>query len=552
MSEPVDHFPNIKRRLHMLRDLDGNPDAQAAAVLSWRDDPVKFINDCVWTRDPRLIPKGQSAMVPMVLFDCQVELVRFLQSCYDDQESGVIAKSRDMGASWVIIGWYLWMWLFKRDIEIALGSRKEVLVDKIGDPKSLFEKFRIAYRMLPKWLLPLDFDPGKHDKQLLIQNPENNAVLSGEAGDEIGRGGRTTVYTVDEFASLPRAEVADASLSANSDVIIYLSSAKGQNLFYQKVMSGAYRVKRLHWTQDPRKDRKWYDSFLRKYGPVITAQEVDIDFTASVEGIIIPAAWVQSAVALYKTHADQLAVYDEAPRTLGFDVANSGVDMTVLVHRAGPKVLRIDERSTPKDPNSGQMEEPNVTKTTRWANRLAQRHGCSLFFYDSIGIGEGVKGELWSLEKESGLGYLWRPVNVGMPPTDRPMPGHDNEKPRDLFANLKAELWWSLRGRFERTHMFMTGELPDADLDTLIALPEHDQLIRELSVVTHFLNGRGKIQVESKADLKKRLGPQASPDYADALVLAYSSDVVAIPRAPKKPVERPKALNLHNPLDLGF
>lgn len=537
------HRAAIVRRLKLLKALEGDAEAQAAAVVVWRDDPVRFINDCVWTQDPRLLARGMPADIPLELFEFQVDFVEWLQECYRDQESGVVEKSRDMGASWAVLAWYAWLWLFEPGVQLALGSRKEALVDKKGDPDSLLERFRYILSKLPRWLAPQGFDRRVHDNFLLIRNPENGSVLSGEGGDNIGRGGRKTVYVVDEAAHLERAEKVDAALSNNSDVIIYVSSANGMNLFQRKATSGAYRVKRLHWSMDPRKSPEWRQRMIDKLGPVIVAQEVDIDYSASVEGIIIPAAWVQSAVALYKTHADQLDEYRAAPRILGLDVADGGGDLTVLVHRAGPLVIRVDERS-----------HSDTTKTARWAHTLASSNGCDLLLFDSIGVGAGVFGELNSLDREGGKGYPHRPVNVGMAPTKRRAVA--GAAPSQIYANLKAELWWNLRRRFELTHLYVTGErdadgnLPD--LDDLIALPEHDKLIQELSVVTHYIDGRGKIRVEGKADLKKRLGADASPDFADALVLAYASDVLGAPvKREHRQVVAPR-LQIHQALDLGF
>jgi hypothetical protein len=41
-----------------------------------------------------------------------------------------------------------------------------------------------------------------HDNYMRIINPDNGATITGEAGDNIGRGGRTTMYFLDEWALL--------------------------------------------------------------------------------------------------------------------------------------------------------------------------------------------------------------------------------------------------------------------------------------------------------------------------------------------------------------
>ena len=75
------------------------------------------------------------------------------------------------------------------------------------------------------------------------------------------------------------------------------------------------------------------------------------------------------------------------------------------------------------------------------------------------------------------------------------------------YHNLRAELWWHLR------------ELLNPEKNP-IALPPDDDLLSELASVKYKVDAKGAIQIESKDDMKKRLGH--SPDRADAVVLAFS------------------------------
>src|SRR5690606_36598743 len=121
----------------------------------------------------------------------------------------------------------------------SFGSRKEALVDRLGDPDSIFEKARMMLRMLPAEFLPKGYDERQHATFMKLINPENGATITGEAGDNIGRGGRSGIYYVDEAAFLEHPERVDAALSENTDVRIDISSANGNaNPFYQKRQSG--------------------------------------------------------------------------------------------------------------------------------------------------------------------------------------------------------------------------------------------------------------------------------------------------------------------------
>ncbi len=69
------------------------------------------------------------------------------------------------------------------------------------------------------------------------------------------------------------------------------------NPFAQKRHSGRIPVFTFHWRNDPRKDEQWYEKECLKIdNPVIVAQELDLNYQASVEGILIPAEWVQAAI----------------------------------------------------------------------------------------------------------------------------------------------------------------------------------------------------------------------------------------------------------------
>jgi hypothetical protein len=107
---------------------------------------------------------------------------------------------------------------------------------------------------------------------------------------------------------------------------------------------------------------------------------------------------------------------------------------------------------------------------------------------DVIGVGGGVVDALNSIGVQGVNG-----VNVAEPAWNN-----------DKYANLKAELWFSLRQRL---------------LDGEVSLPDDKDLEREL-MCSYKYNLVGKIVIEAKDAVKKVLG--RSPDLADSLVLAFA------------------------------
>ncbi|MBW8843275.1 MAG: hypothetical protein JF608_16060 [Sphingomonadales bacterium] len=91
---------------------------------------------------------------------------------------------------------------------------------------------------------------------------------------------------------------------------------------------------------------------------------------------------------------------------------------------------------------------------------------------------------------------------------------------------MKAQAWWQLRLRFERTHKAVTaGEIYDpADLISLPRdMPGLASLRKELSQATRAVNGALKLVVDKKPEGTR------SPNKADALVMAFwpAEDAVA-------------------------
>jgi phage terminase large subunit len=81
------------------------------------------------------------------------------------------------------------------------GSRKEEYVDKIGDPKALFPKSPHLHGEVADELRA-GYVPGKTDTFTTPDVPGTGSIMMGEAGDNIGRGGTTALYVVDESAFL--------------------------------------------------------------------------------------------------------------------------------------------------------------------------------------------------------------------------------------------------------------------------------------------------------------------------------------------------------------
>lgn len=466
----------------------GEPEVILPDVMA--PDVVTFVNSLL-TFDPRI-----PGLVPFLLFPKQEEFLLWLQQREFHQENGLVEKSRDAGVSYLCCAYALWTWLFRANTAVGFGSRKLTLVDTLGAPDSLFEKIRILLRSVKSDWLPIGFDFKRHSSTCRLINPANGSVIIGEGGDDIGRGGRNTLYFVDEAAFLEHPDLIERSLSANTNVRIDVSTPNGiGNPFHKKRTSGIVSVFTFHWKDDDRKNQEWAAKKKAECDPITWAQEYEIDYSASVEGICIPGIWVRASVGL--------ELPANGVHEAGLDVADEGRNKNVFIHRVGPVIKDVVSWS-----------QMNTTQTAWKAAEQCRRFGVETLHYDCIGVGAGVKGTYNSAEKP--LGFKTNPIQSGLPAGDDKWP--DGKRSKERFLNIRAELWWKLRCRFEKTFEYVTLKT-EHPAEEMISLPDVPELISQLSMPLYFFTDTGKMKIESKVDMKKR-GIE-SPDYADALVYAF-------------------------------
>lgn len=191
---PPDYPGVYAWRLRTIAALESDPDLLESAMAYYTDHPDEFIQHWMDTFDPR---KVTGKWMPFVFFARQSEMVQFLEDCRTTSRSGLMEKCRDAGATWVSCAYSVWAFLFVDDMSIGWGSRKESLVDKLGDADSIFEKMRLLLSRLPRIFMPKAWRPREHATYMKLINPDNGATISGEAGDNIGRGGRKTAQPID-------------------------------------------------------------------------------------------------------------------------------------------------------------------------------------------------------------------------------------------------------------------------------------------------------------------------------------------------------------------
>lgn len=496
------------------------PEKTAEFIMHWMD-----------TYNPR--KKGIKWM-PFVLFERQAEFVQFLEELDRDNESGLVEKCRDVGATWLLCAYSVKKWLFESDDATGWGSRKQELVDKLGDPDSIFEKMRLLVRRLPDIWHPPGFKPRDHATFMKLINPDNGSTVTGESGDNIGRGGRKKRYVVDEAAHIERPEKVDAALGDNTEIRIDISSVNGfGNVFHRRreagidwepglvIEPGYTRVFVFDWRQHPEKTQEWYDKrralHEREGTQHILAQEVDRNYSAAVQNTIIDMEWIQACVDAHLV-VPCLQVPPINRWMASLDVADGGLDRNAMALRQWVILRHVDEWGE---------RDPGLT-TRRMINGIRERGLKGIDVQtDLIGVGSGVKTEYNRLLDEALITRQeinlvpWNAGGAVVNPYDRMIP--DDEESllnRDFYYNMKAQAWWSLRTRCYKTFqavrhgvVYRPDELISLDSTGLGA--KLQPLMKEMAQAVRAHSSRLQMLVDKTPEGTR------SPNMADAVVMNY-------------------------------
>lgn len=507
-----DYVSILAERARRLTRLRESPELLAACRLHYTSHPIDFVRDWGMTLDPRLTVRGMPSLVPFCPWPRQVEAMEFILTCWRKGVGGLVEKARDSGMSWCAIALACTQCLFIPGFAVGVVSRKLELVDQYGSADSLFEKARIYLENLPPEFLN-GWTRGDAPQARIFFS--NGSMLRGEGGSNALRGSRCAWALIDEAAFIDQPELLDAALSQATPCRIDVSTPNGRaNSFALRRFSGKIAVFSHFWYHDPRKDQAWLELQKRELTPVVLAQECLVDYNASAEGVLIPAAWVQSAIGAHL----KLGIFPTGVRTAALDVADGGQDKNAVAGRHGILLEHLESWS-------GANSDIYASVVRTFA--LCDRWGYDRFAHDAIGMGASVRGDARTINEkrqDTNLPHVWADEYVGSsaPPDGRLMTGRENA---DAFANLKAFSWWSLMERFRLTHQVVAEGRQDFDVDSLISLapdlPELEQLCAELSQVQWTANMAGKTLI-----VKTPPGCR-SPNLADAVCVAFSPESTA-------------------------
>jgi hypothetical protein len=239
----------------------------------------------------------------------------------------------------------------------------------------------------------------------------------------------------------------------------------------------------------------WVDQRRKQWGKdsALFANRVLGEFHSSDSDGVIPLEWVEAANLRWQAWDDAGRPMVAGPRTVGVDVARFGGDKTVLALLDQRPVEGQDQAGGVVSELRRSSREDTMATTGRVVGVVSSSPG-RVPVVDVIGVGGGVVDRLRELK-------ITVVAFNASESTDR------KDRSNELgFINKRSGAWWRLR------------ELLDPAYGATLALPPDDLLTGDLTAPHWRVTSTGRIQVELKDEVRKRIG--RSPDSGDAVVQA--------------------------------
>jgi hypothetical protein len=313
LKVPKQPIPHLEWRKALLEQAQQDEGFQKELYTACSISPIFWINAFVWTyrqkitdpatgRDRPVV--GNDAHVPFNTWIIQEEALYEIEQCMnlgggsEGASDALINKSRDMGATWIIVAMFHHAWAFVDNVNLlwVSATASDVDMHPTTNPDTIFYKHDYINFWLPSWM-----KPPIHRRNMHIGNKLRGNSLDGEATTaNIGRGGRRTSIGFDEFAAVDDGE---GMLSASSDTTacrLFNSTPKGPGTAFTKIYKHALagtktvRLIQLPWWEHPEKGRGrylvempsgerryssiWYEAeCARRASPQEIAQNLDMD-----------------------------------------------------------------------------------------------------------------------------------------------------------------------------------------------------------------------------------------------------------------------------------
>jgi len=477
----------------------------------YRDDFPLFCKLCL------KIKTKDAGIKPLILNDAQIYFYERIKKQL--KEIGrvrlIVIKGRQEGLSTVIEALYFWELLYRT------GINAFILTHEVEATKNLFSMAKRYYEHFPfKQFMPTQEDSAT---SLSFSDIECSYKVGTAGNKSVGRSQTIQLFHGSEAAYWQHAEEhASGILQAVPDIdrtfVIFESTSNGVgNFFHQKYIDSLtsesdYELVFIPWF--------WQKEYIRdlpeNYKP--TEEEVELKKTYGLSdeqiswrryktkelhtfGIDGELKFKQE----YPCNAEESFIVTSYDSYLDIERLQKAMNRKEHIEEVGNLILGVDPSGSGKDKTGFCLRTGRVTHRVWTANTkdtmevvglvvnlLKDMPAIKYCFIDKIGVGHGVYDRL----KELGHSGIVKAVNAS------------DKASKDVYMNLRAEMWARAKEWLE---------------DEPCSLPDDPELLNQLASVGYGADSKGRLQIESKKDIKTDGRP--SPDLADAFTYTFAMPV---------------------------
>ena len=494
----------LRRLLRLNADaISKRQAASRETVVRYLHDPAGFARDCIrWDAVPRSRDEGAGTGA-RGLAGYQAEILTLL----DGKSRVAVRGPRGLGKS--AIGSITVLWFALTREAAGIDWKIVTTAGAWQQLKNYFWPEVHKWAGLVRWDVVRDGRPPKSDELMrqALRLPHGLALAAAPTDSAKIEGAHASAILIlfDEAHLIPAptwTSVEGAMSGGGESLALALSTPREpQGRFYD---IHTHRDGYEDWTarhvtldeavQAGQISRGWADQRIRQYGMESQFVQCHVlgEFHAGDETSVIPLAWIEAAHLRYQQWADDGKPDLPGPHSVGVDVAGGGADMTVLAIRHGPVLAELRRFA----------KQDTMGTTGRVKGILDADPECTAVV-DAIGIGAGVVDRL--REQKCRVEAF----------TASRTAGQRKDASREFrFSDMRSFAWWKMR------------EALDPSRSPVICLPDDDQLTGDLCSPKWRVESGARIKVESKDDIRKRLG--RSTDDGDAVIQAWVQDGVSI------------------------
>lgn len=420
----------------------------------------------------------------------------------------IILKSRKLGMSTYTAARFI------HKTTLNSNKRAAVITHVADSTSAIFRVYKRFYDNIPQWFQPKI--KANNAKELEFKTIDSSIKVATAGSAETGRGDTVHYLHCSEISFWPNAREISAGLMRSvadvdgTEIIIESTATDISTMFYELWVdavagNNGYMPIFLPWTVDPHCTAKvpentvfnddeieyqklynltdeqllWRRLTIRQLGEKKFKNEYPISAAEAFSGFDTDSFISSESIINARKRTIPIESYISMPLILGVDVASMGNDKTCIVWRRGDAIQRFKLFEKMR----------NEEVADQLINIIKADKPTKIFIDGTGGYGAGVAAILRI------RGYTSEEIHFG------------SKSSVDEYANKRCEMYANLRTWLERE----------------VSIPDEDLIESDLVSFGYKHDIQGRLLLESKADVKKRL--KRSPDVGDAMALTFAYDI---------------------------